>query len=228
MDEVLFYYKTFDYDKFKKIEFNRDIKLKKLEKQINENDFSKYVPIIVTNDFYIIDGQHRYNVLKKKSLPIYYIIAPVTGDEVKKMMISLNTTTRVWKQEEWLHYYCANGNITYIKFDKLIKQNNIPISNGILLFSNGMTNSDDFKKGKLKDNSEYFIPVIEFINNVQLPSSSKWYRAFVAGVLRFFEKYYNTDKKRIEKLRSRCLAVPKFAKIDDYIQAFENLTSKSK
>ncbi len=70
-------YKSGEYSKFKKIEWNRKIDENNVKKLLKENEkkfqLHKF-PIIVTKDFKIIDGQHRFEVAKKLKSPVYYIV----------------------------------------------------------------------------------------------------------------------------------------------------------
>jgi ParB-like chromosome segregation protein Spo0J len=65
-----------DYSSFKRIDGNRTInkaQVKKLYDSFNENPgLASAVPIVVNDKMEIIDGQHRFESLKKLNLPIYY------------------------------------------------------------------------------------------------------------------------------------------------------------
>jgi hypothetical protein len=66
-----------NYDIFKKIDWNRSIcklNLAKLVKENRDNFQLHRFPILVTKDFKIIDGQHRYEVAKEIGSPVYYIM----------------------------------------------------------------------------------------------------------------------------------------------------------
>ena len=103
MEETLKYFKTGDYGRFKFFKYNRTVGTNKnIEKSIEVVDMTECCPIIVTPDFYIIDGQNRFEICKKKGKPIYYIIY---HGNPELAMVALNTSTRVWRQEDWLHYY---------------------------------------------------------------------------------------------------------------------------
>lgn len=209
---------TTDYELFKLFPQNRTVGTSKnLKKSIETIDLTAYCPIIVNKQFYIIDGQNRFHVCKDMGLPIYYVI--YDGDE-DVAMIALNTALRPWRQEEWLHYYVAKNFDNYKKLKMYVDKYGFQLSNSILLFSNSKTESSNFKKGKLIDDSSMFDDVAEFIINSNLPSDIKKYRAFVSAVNIFFHK---KEKKEIDKLRKKILAVQKYARISDFLIAFENL-----
>ena len=82
-----------NYDIFVKLDDNRDVlsgRLNKLIASISE----RYVlnPIIVNEKFEIIDGQGRYEALKKLNRPIHYIIAPGAASDDCRRMNKYNTT----------------------------------------------------------------------------------------------------------------------------------------
>ena len=90
---IVFY--TYDYGKFKHIEGNRQLdqgNCRKLLASMKRND-SK-VPIIVTKDFHVIDGQHRLFVRKQLLLPVYYIVSDMSADAN-----SIINTTRAQKPD---------------------------------------------------------------------------------------------------------------------------------
>lgn len=221
MTEKMNYYKTDDYAVFKFFEFNRTAGTNtNIEKSIQLVDMTPYCPIIVTPDYRIIDGQNRFVVCKKNGLPIYYVV--YDGDP-ECAMIALNTATRLWRQDEWLHYYVSKGYPNYIAMKFLMEKYGINISNSILLFSRHKTNSSDFKKGKLVDDSRLFNTIVEFIKRVVIPKDVRWQRPFVSAVMDFIYDHEDEPKK-ILRLEKRITSVVKYARIEDYRNAFENLT----
>ena len=190
-----------------------------LSKSVGLVDMTAYVPIIVTPDFYIIDGQNRFLVCKEKGLPITYVIY---GGNPEIAMIALNTALKPWREKDWLDYYVGKNDERYVRLQKLLLEYPaVSVANGILLFSGNSTDARTFREGKLKDRSEYFVPVVEFISSINVPRDVRWYRAFVSAVLIFYVKHWN-DKKKIAKLAKKISAITKYSRIDDYVMAFEN------
>ena len=220
MDKILNYYQTKDYDKFKFFDYNRTIGSNTmLSRSLEIVDMTMYVPIIVTNDFYIIDGQNRFQMCRKLGLPITYTIYEGNPEVA---MIALNTALKPWKQLDWFKYYVSKHNGVYLKLKGKIDARPIPnFSDAILLFSQNHTNAKQFREGKLKDESELYDDVYDFISTIEIPRDVRWYRAFVHGVMVFFQRH-GGDRKKIEKLRRKISAVAKFSRVDDYVMAFEN------
>jgi len=68
---------SFDYSKFKVLDFNRSIDLHNYNKLLleTEKEFQmQKFPIIVSEKFEIIDGQHRFAVCSSMCAPVYYIV----------------------------------------------------------------------------------------------------------------------------------------------------------
>ena len=71
-------YQTKDYDKFKTIKGNRNIDephVRSLQRSFLENgNRMDQEPMEVTDDFAILDGQHRFTGSKRLDMPVCYII----------------------------------------------------------------------------------------------------------------------------------------------------------
>lgn len=213
--------KTYNYGIFHEMQCNRDVKsVKALQGNIETFDLTPYVPIIVSENMEIIDGQHRFEACKALGKPIYYIV--YKGEySPEQAMIALNTVTKVWRQEEWFQYYVKIGSENYLKLKAMSDKYDLGISNNILLFSNGKTNATLFKRGKLIDDSQYYARVYEFVKDLQIPFRT--YRPFIAAVLRFIENN-DSQPRKIGKLIRKIIAVPKFGSMEQFYNAFENIT----
>lgn len=211
---------TLDYGKFKFLKCNRAIRnVRKLEKSIKQIDLTDCCPIVVDYDFRIIDGQHRFEICRKNGMPIYYVI--FEGD-AETAMKSLNISATVWRQEEWFEYHCGKGENHYLKLrDFMQKYPKLGISNAILLFSGGNTNSKKFKEGRLVSNNPDKEKIADFLYECNHPSA--FARPFVHAVMAFLNLHGDHD---LRKLQKKIICVPSFSRIKDYLTAFDNLTNK--
>lgn len=101
---------TKDYDMFKFLDTNRlpnNTILKKLEKSIVEHGVQ--IPIIVTDDKYIVDGQHRFWILRKLGYTVPYIVSKVWKDD--KHTIEINNTGSRWNALDFANYAAESGNL---------------------------------------------------------------------------------------------------------------------
>lgn len=64
-----------------------------------------------------VDGQHRLKIAQKLNLPIYYLI---DDNFNSKKMIYYNTVQKNWDINDYLKYWCANGNENYLKIKQVM------------------------------------------------------------------------------------------------------------
>ena len=98
-------YSTKNYEYFNISEINRNIKpsqVRVIKNSIISQGQQK--PIVLDNDFYIIDGQHRYTALKELNLPIEFIISNRSGNTIKDKMSIMESqnTSFSWSYMEKL------------------------------------------------------------------------------------------------------------------------------
>lgn len=94
-------FSTTDYSLFKKMRGNRSISSNpNLEEEIKE--MGQLSPVMVNSNYEIIDGQHRVEVLKKLNKPVIFIIS---DHIVPRTIISINSTQRNWKNEDYLNFH---------------------------------------------------------------------------------------------------------------------------
>jgi hypothetical protein len=122
--EVNKVYRTNDHTRFKKINGNRAVNklhLNRLIESIKNNDLTHAVPIVVNEQFEIIDGQHRFDACLFLNKPIYYIIVQGSLKEVQ----ILNQNSSNWKSEDYIEGYCDLNMTEYIWFKDFWKTNKI-------------------------------------------------------------------------------------------------------
>jgi hypothetical protein len=112
-------YCTTEYDKFKTLEGNREVRinnLMRLRRSLSEKQLQS--PIIVNEVFQIIDGQHRHKIIQELKLPLFYII--MNGYGLKECQ-RLNANSTNWTQMDFVKGYVDLGYTEYIKIDKFMK-----------------------------------------------------------------------------------------------------------
>ena len=214
-------YVTYDYSIFKFIECNRNVShIKKLKESIESIDLTMHYPIIVNDNMEIVDGQHRFEVCKLLGKPIYYEY--INSKDYIKGMQKLNVASRVWRQEDYLHFYCKLGNKVYIDFERFMNTNGFKLSNALLIFGDAKINAQSFKSGKLKDFSANTQKTVDFLLSVKglLPKDLWEFRPFVAALNQYLK---TIDDRKISKLKKNIIAIPKFARAEDFTNAMSNL-----
>lgn len=112
-------YISFDYEKFKFLDGNRDVS----HSDVIEDSCKRFAqllsPIIVNEQYYIIDGQNRFAAFKNLGLPIYYIVAEGYGI---KECIELNVSSKNWGIDDYVRSYAKRGYESYILLEEMQKK----------------------------------------------------------------------------------------------------------
>lgn len=112
-------YVTEDYSLFKRLQGNRDVDIKriqKIKKSINEVGYITS-PILVNENYEIIDGQGRFEALKDLGMPIEYIVQAGIGI---KECVSMNVYQTNWTQYDYIKTFAEKGYTSYIYFQTLM------------------------------------------------------------------------------------------------------------
>lgn len=140
-------YQTTNYKLFKKIEGNRVLNGKKIDKIIKEiqsgNDVLDEVPILVKEAKHaleVLDGQHRLEVAQKLNRPVHYIIHK--QDMTIHNVAKVNSNTEKWKSSDFVNCYATAGNDNYKKIDKFHKTYGVSIGSCLVLLHYGSYKND--------------------------------------------------------------------------------------
>jgi hypothetical protein len=140
-------YQTNNYKLFKKLEGNRILNNKKIERIIKEiqagNDVLDEVPVLVKQSGHILvvlDGQHRLEVAQKLNRPVHYIVHQhnMNIHNVAKV----NSNTEKWKSSDFVNCYATAGNDNYKKIEKFRTTYNVAIGSCLILLTYGTYKSD--------------------------------------------------------------------------------------
>jgi hypothetical protein len=107
---------TQDYSKFKYMGGNRNVDLKhvrELQTQMERNpDLFKVLPILVNADWYIVDGQHRFEAAKALGMPVYYVQQKDMGLADARQ---LNIAQKRWTLTDFARSYADSGRRDYVE-----------------------------------------------------------------------------------------------------------------
>lgn len=123
--------RTLDYDRFRFFNTNRNIvesHVRKLMASISEIGLLE--EITVNEDYYIIDGQHRFEALKRMS---EHIVAKIKIGASSDSIIPVNILRRGWSIMDYITHYSEAGNQDYILIREVIQNNDSKLSTGTLL-----------------------------------------------------------------------------------------------
>jgi hypothetical protein len=204
--------KTKKYHLFSIMDGNRPIDDKHVENivaSILEKNLLHINPIVVNEDYEIIDGQHRFTAAKILETFIYYIVEP--GLRLTDVQ-QINTNMKNWNYNDYINSHAIKGNKEFIKlktfFDKYKKK--IQISTALILLFRGNTNGKtmdySIKKGDItfKDEdikfAEDLLSLVEFIF-FSTKINQVYSRSFLTALLRLKTESKFEDeifKKKLE------------------------------
>jgi hypothetical protein len=143
--------KTTNYDLFKYLLGNRKLKknhIKKLRTSIEKSNHLNLHPIIVNQNYEVIDGQHRLEVARQLGLEIYYFKSEIISDH---HLIDSNVNQQTWEVENYIDYFALKENKPqYILLKQMMKQTKLKPKALITLILGSISNEflEFLKTGK--------------------------------------------------------------------------------
>lgn len=215
---------TTDYSKFQFLTFNRSVKdgkVKNLIDSISRIGYIKSESILVDENFFIIDGQHRFMACKFLGLPILYECKEANIDN-KEAMLLLNKNQHIWRLQEYADAWANLGVAFYVECVAFEKKYKLGASNTFTILNinkngNKIREGFDYPINPNKDRIADFIllcKIVEFYKD----------KNFVGAVTKLFSLC--TDAQ-ILKIRNNILAVRKQADTQMYLRCFENILNKN-
>ena len=132
-----------NYTKFTLFDNNRDINETHVEELIaSMRKSGQLMPVVVTPDKEVIDGQHRLKACEKLGIPVSYVINS-TGNS--KQIAVMNNTQKGWKNKDFLKHFSHSGHSNssdYKIIEKFFEEYKLPFRVGIALLSNYTVNMD--------------------------------------------------------------------------------------
>ena len=126
---------TTDYFLFKPLDGNRTknlLHINRLKKSMSEQYL--FTIIIVNENYEIIDGQHRFDVITELKLPLHYVVCNGYGlQEVHR----LNQLSKNWNADDYLTGYCNLGYEDYLIYRDFKSKYKIGHNECITLLSGG-------------------------------------------------------------------------------------------
>lgn len=222
--------KTKDYKKFKSMLGNRDVNLfhvKRLKISLAEKDLSIYQPILINENFEIIDGQHRFNALKELNKEIHYIIGSnLNIEDVKRLNINNNN----WNYDDYMNSYIESGNENYFNYKQFKQHFNLGHPFAITLFQGlgdeRKTKFDLFKSGhlvcpdidKAAEVAEAYYSYSKYVPNWK---RKDFYRAF--WIVYNNENYDHNQMLRKLEMRSEYILEQHLTDVRSYVLLLEDI-----
>lgn len=215
---------TIDYSLFKFWDINRRISKKNnLSKSINDLDLTMFVPIIVDSKHRIIDGQHRFMACMELNKPIYYVVIPDYIAE--RAMVVLNATQRMWRREEFLHYFAGKNIGSCKEIEDFCRDNNWQLSNALVVYPLKQNNGTGIRKGNFViEKNPKVDAIVQFMAREEIKRLKfSNTRSFVLAVRHAFDRY---TPRQLDKLARKSLIIPMCANYEQYLTVFENIIKK--
>jgi hypothetical protein len=217
-------HQTFDYSLFKPIDGNRNknaLHLARLKKSIKSRYL--FTVVIVNENYEIIDGQHRFEIIKELGYPLNYIVCKGYG--INEVQI-LNATSKTWSTADYLAGYCKVGLEDYIEFDNFMKRHKVGWQTSIILLSGGDNGRavDTFKNGSFKIKDLYFAET----SVLKLNQIGKYYegykrRWFVYALMRVLKKDGFNFDEFLQKLKVQPTALKDCTDVNEYLSIIEQI-----
>lgn len=148
--------KTTEYDKFKLFRSNRLVNqnhLKRLVRSVKAKNLMHLFPIVVNENFEVIDGQHRLATAVELGIPVYYL---VDGSVTKADIAMVNNNRKGWAAIDFVNYYEQEGLDEFKKLRYIINTYGLPVIGASRLISksadsfySGGSQSDHIRNGKI-------------------------------------------------------------------------------
>jgi hypothetical protein len=214
---------TRDYFMFRELEGNRALNplhLKRLKASMEAHYL--FSPIIVNENYEVIDGQHRLHCAEALGLPVYYIVCEGYG--LREVQV-LNASSKNWNADDYMHGYCDLGYKDYEVYKDFREKYGFGHrETQALLEGAAIKSMQDFYLGKfrVKDKKK----AEEMANKLtKLAPFFEGYkmRSFVFAMLHMFKQKGFEFDELIQKLELQPTAIKKCATIDQYKELIEGI-----
>lgn len=214
---------TRDYFMFKELEGNRSlnpIHLKRLKASMEAHYL--FSPIIVNEEYAVIDGQHRLHCAQELNLPVYYIICEGYG--LREVQV-LNASSKNWNADDYMQGYCDLGYKDYEVYrDFRQKYGFGHRETQALLEGSAIKSMQDFYLGnfKVKDKKKA-VEMAEKLIQIEPFFESYKTRGFIFAMLHMFkQKNFHFDEF-LQKLALQPTFLKKCANTEQYKDLIEEI-----
>ena len=216
---------TTDYFLFKPIDGNRNknvLHLKRLKQSMEQNYL--FTVIIVNENYEIIDGQHRFEIIEELGLPLHYIICDGYG--LSEVHV-LNQNSKNWQADDYLQGYCDLNYPQYIAFKNFCKKHDLNTASGMLLLNNGNRSKRAiavFNSGKFVISDINNAEKIAYMLNHIKPMYKGYSRtSFIYAILKLSKNPYFEIIEFITKLKLQPAALFDCVNVDQYVALIEEI-----
>lgn len=218
---------TTDYFLFKSIKGNRNKNLMHINR-LRDSMKEEYLftVIIVNQNNEIIDGQHRFEVIKELSLPMHYVICKGYG--LNEVHI-LNENSKTWNSDDYLEAYCNLNYPNYLNYQLFKRRYKLGHKLCMAMLSENTSNAGtsqikEFYKGVfvIKD----FKKACDLAEKIDI--LSQYYEghrrtSFVFAMLKLFKNDNFEFTELLQKLKKQPTALVDCANSQQYVSLIEEI-----
>lgn len=214
---------TKDYHLFKSIDGNRTknlLHINRLKKSMSSNYL--FTVIIVNENYEIIDGQHRFEVIKELNLPLHYLVC--LGYGLHEVHV-LNQISKNWNSDDYLTGYCNMGLPDYLKYREFKDKYKIGHHEcQSLLIGHSYGFTDTFYAGefKIKDYDAACV-AIENILRIEPYYNGVRRRSFVYAMIQMFKNKNFNFNEFLQKLKLQPTSLVDCATMTQYASLIEEI-----
>jgi hypothetical protein len=154
MKKVNTIYETKEYDNFKLLKENREIKKSHVDYFVRElKESGQQIPLKVNKKNQILEGQHRFTACKILGIPFKFFYEKENVTKKKQLLNLINLQKGLdWSLQNHLDTQCTIGNQVYIAFRKLREKHSEFTLSTIVTLVEGKSGGKTFREGKLNAN----------------------------------------------------------------------------
>jgi hypothetical protein len=216
---------TYDYALFSPIDGNRVkslLHINRLKKSMRQNYL--FTIIIVNDQYEIIDGQHRFDVIKELNLPLHYVVC--TGYGLDEVHI-LNQNSKTWNIDDYLTGYCSLGYKQYIKYAEFKKKHGIGHQECLNILGgsvNHKTHAEAFYTGKFEiKNIDEAETIVAKIHKIATYYAGYKRRSFIYAMLQMFKNLNFDFDEFMQKLKLQPTALKDCTTTTQYVALIEEI-----
>lgn len=151
MKKVNTIYETKEYDNFKLLKENREIKKSHVDyfvRELKEN--GQQIPLKVNRKNQILEGQHRFTACKILGIPFKFFYENEKVTRKKQLLNLINLQKGLdWSLQNHLDTQCTIGNQVYIAFRQLREKHSEFTLSTVVTLVEGRSMGKSFREGRL-------------------------------------------------------------------------------
>lgn len=228
---------TKDYEVFQHFDWNRQIhegNIKKLMQSISQHNMLKSKPILIDEEFRVLDGKHRLESARRLQVPIWY---QVHEKMEENDIIRLNNAVKSWSIPDYLNFYSKKNYPNYMELEKFINNNKLDVNIALHLLNADRSTGfyKEFKDGlyQFPDPEKYILAVnkksmiddtIEFIK--KKTSGNKIYLervTFYGALVEFFSNEAFSYEVFNKKLQYKIDLIHPCSKRAEYLKILKDI-----